>query len=281
MKEETIVVISDMQVPYHNKKHVKNVISFVRSFGPDVLVNIGDDIDAPEPAHWSKGAAMEYSLTLQKACDETAALHREFCEASAGARYHVSRSNHPDRITKYIARYAPALRSLKSLDLEELLGYRELGMKYETKPWVVAPGWVACHGDEGTTSPLAGRTAAGLSKRWGASVVCGHTHRAGLSPSSTGYNGRTATRWGMEVGHLMDVSKAHYLKAGHADWQSAFGVLYRRGDKVHPVIVPIQKDGSFCVEGIWYGTNEKYVTFPLSTRAGMVMADTTPRMAAL
>jgi hypothetical protein len=68
----------------------------------------------------------------------------------------------------------------------------------------------------------------------------------------------------MEVGHLMDVSRAHYLKGGHADWQAAFGLLYRRGDKVNPVVVPIQKDGSFCVEGVWYGTNQKYVTFPFA-----------------
>jgi hypothetical protein len=172
-----------------------------------------------------------------------------------------------DRIRKYTARYAPALLSLRSLDVSELLGYRELGITYQPKPWIVAPGWVAAHGDEGKLSPYAGRTAANLAKRWGVSVVCGHTHRAGIAPSTEGYNGRTKTRVGLEVGHLMDVRKAHYLRGGHADWQVAFGILHQRGSRVQPELIFIQPDGSFCAGGGWYPKSESSPSLSLVQEA--------------
>ena len=253
-KEQTIVVISDMQIPYHNRRAVDGVIEFLKNYQPDVLVNVGDDIDSPEVSYWCKGTAMEYGKTLQKAFDDTAKMHSRFREAIGDVPYHISRSNHGDRLQKYIKKYAPALDGLWDLRIDRLCGYWANKVDYHTEPFVIAPGWVVAHGDEGTLSPLAGRTAAGLARRWGVSVVCGHTHRAGLAPTTTGYAGRVSqTLWGFEVGHLMDVSKATYLKGGHADWQTAFGILHVLGRKVHAELIPVQKDGTFCVGGWWFG----------------------------
>lgn len=248
-----MLIVSDLQAPFHDKTALENVLAFTKDLQPDHLVNVGDDIDGPEISQWHKGSAGEYSGTLQASLDEVFSIHSSFREAIGDGRYDLSRSNHGDRLRKYIGQYAPALSGLRSLDLAELAGYNTLGIVYHPRPFEIAPGWVGAHGDEGGMSQIAGRTAGMLAQKWGVSVACGHTHRAGLQPLSIGYGGAvTRTLWGLEVGHLMDMTKANYLGGGHANWQQAFGLLHVRGDRVHPELIPIQPDGTFCVDGQWY-----------------------------
>jgi hypothetical protein len=90
--------------------------------------------------------------------------------------------------------------------------------------------------------------------RHGKSVVCGHTHRAGLAAYTASSGGKIGhTLYGLEVGNLMDFKSAKYLKGGSGNWQQGFGILYVNNKKVSPVFVPIEKDGSFIVEGKTYG----------------------------
>lgn len=251
--DKTIVIVSDMQVPLHDAKAVKGVISFVRDFQPDMLVNVGDDADCTEVGSWQRGLSLEYGGTFQDGLDFTKTIHRDFRHALGDAPYHVSRSNHTDRLQSYINRHAPALSPVRGLRLEDLLGYSELDIRFHREPFQIAPGWVCAHGDEGSLSRISGRTAGLLAEKWGVSVVCGHCHRAGISQKSYGYAGKvTKTVTGMEVGHLMDLRKAAYLSGGSADWQQAFGILYVRSGRVTPVLVPIQ-GGKFTVEGKVYG----------------------------
>ena len=87
----------------------------------------------------------------------------------------------------------------------------------------------------------------------GKSVVQGHTHRLGLMTftESSGYKvGRTL--YGMEVGNLMNFAEAKYTK-GTANWTQGFGILRIHGSRVAPQLVPIERDGSFIVEGKVYG----------------------------
>lgn len=273
MREQTVMIISDMQVPYHDKRAVDNLIAFAGDLRPDRLVCVGDDLDAPEVSQWHKSLAGEYAGTLQLSLDLLATIHKRLREAIGDAPYDLSRSNHGERIRKYIARFAPALSGLRSLDLEELAGYKSAGVEYHREPFEIAPGWVCAHGDEGSLSQIAGRTASLLSAKWGVSVVCGHTHRAGLVPTSTGFGGSvTSTLWGFEVGHVMDLTQAPWLKGGHANWQQAFGLLRIRGDLVSPELVPIHADGSFVVDGTWYPrpvAAERSTKFELAARGSV------------
>lgn len=252
--EKTVLIVSDIQWPFTNVTALDNLISFTKDLAPDVLVNVGDDIDAPEVSQWHKGRAGEYAGTLQASLDGIADVHARFRRAIGDRPYHLSRSNHGERLRKYMSQYAPAASGLRAMDLEELAGYKAAGIVYHKQPFEIAPGWVCAHGDEGSVSQIAGRTASLLAQKWGVSVACGHTHRAGLIPSSTGFGGSVdKTLWGFEVGHLMNLKQAPWLKGGHANWQSAFGILRVRGDVVQPELIPIQADGSFCVDGKWYG----------------------------
>jgi hypothetical protein len=176
----------------------------------------------------------------------------EFREALGDYPFHLMRSNHGDRIQRYIERDAPALATLRDLKYEKLLGYRDLEITYHNKLWNFAPGWVMGHGDEGPTSRYSGGTAMSLAKKIGMSVVCGHTHKLGYLHENKSFNGKyISSLYGFEVGNMMDLKQATYLKGGSANWQTAFGLLYIHNGKVTPVPVPIINN-SFVVEGKVY-----------------------------
>lgn len=247
-----VIVLSDIQAPSHDARAITALQEFVADFEPDEMYCVGDEADSPEPSRWNKGRAGEYARTLQSGLDKTANIMQGFKEALGDKPFHVMRSNHGDRIAHYIDKYAPALASLRELEYERLLGYDENDITYHDRIWSFAPGWALAHGDEGNLISTSGGTALSLAKRIGLSVVCGHTHRQGIQHSHTGYNGHVNQRlFGVEVGHLMDLNKADYLKTGGANWQQGFGVLYIRRGNVTPVTVPII-GRSFTVEGETY-----------------------------
>lgn len=242
-----IVVISDLQIPYHDKRAVIALADFIASFDPDELACVGDEIDSPQPSRWTKGMAGEYEATLASDIEQTKEIMGYLAEAAGGKPFHVSRSNHGDRVETYVKRYAPALASLPALKIDALLGYEQLGITYHRKPYELAPGWLLMHGDESRLNQTPGSTALGLAKKTGKSVVCGHTHKAGLQHWTEGLPGRTRSRWGLEVGHMMAPGKASYLKVS-GDWHQAFGVLTVDGNTVVPELVPILPGGR-----IFYG----------------------------
>jgi UDP-2,3-diacylglucosamine pyrophosphatase LpxH len=235
-----VVVLSDLQIPYHDKRSVQAAIDFVRYYKPDELWCVGDELDAPEPSRWNKGMAGEYANTLQEGIDKTNEIMSEFRSAlGRNKKFYIQRSNHTDRIDTYMRKYAPAFSSLKSLEIETLLGYDKLGVTYLHRMHELLPGWVMAHGDEGALNRAPGATALNLAKSLGKSVVCGHTHRVGLQHETRGFYGNTHTLFGLEVGHMMDIKQASYLTSGNANWQQGIGILVEENNKITPYAVPI------------------------------------------
>ena len=242
-----ILIISDLQIPYHDPKLVTNLIGFVKRYKPDQIVSIGDEIDLPSVSRWERGTIGEYAGTIGRDRDMTVKILEQLRVTD------VVRSNHTDRLFNYIANQAPGLMGIPELQLENFLRLPELGITYHKKPMPIAPNWIAVHGDHGRISQIAGQTALKQALQHGKSVVCGHTHRLGLThatEASGGVIGRILT--GLEVGNSMQFSKASYTH-GSANWQQGFGLLYVDGRNVTPVAVPVQRDGSFIVEGKRYG----------------------------
>src|SRR5262249_5710627 len=147
------------------------------------------------------------------------------------------------------------LMGLKALTVPSLLDFIPLRINYHERPYELAPGWLLAHGDEsGGTTVSPGGTALRLARKWGYSVVCGHTHKLGIQHDHDTVNGKTVkSRFGFEVGNLMSFKAATYLKAGSANWQQGFGLLYVEGRRVTPAAVPVAADGSFIVEGKRFG----------------------------
>lgn len=248
------IFVSDLQVPSHDQRAVDTVCEFIADWQPDVLCNVGDDTDSPEPARWSKGMAAEYAGTLQKGLDETRRVHAQFREALGPDKpYHVQASNHGTRVETYVRKYAPALAPLRSLSIESLLGYEDLGITYHRQLFEFEPGWVLAHGHEGSLSPTPGGTAMSLARKLGKSVIIGHTHRLGAQHETRGLNGKTQTIWGYEVGHLMDIRKAHYLSTGSANWCQGFVTLQVQDRQVYPSMHAFGRNGKLVAHGGSYG----------------------------
>ena len=242
-----IVVISDLQVPYHDERAVRNVASFIKRFKPDQVITIGDEIDLPQISRWTEGTPGWFEQSLGADRDATVEILWDLQVTD------MIRSNHTDRLYNVIMKKIPAFLALPELKFEKFMKLDELDIKFHRKPLEFAPDWIAIHGDEGSVKPTPGLTALDAARKHGKSVVCGHTHRAGQSAfteASGGVLGRVLR--GVEVGNLMQFSKAGYMK-GTGNWQQAFAVFYVDKKTVTNTIVHIEKDGSFVFEGKRYG----------------------------
>ena len=236
-----------MQVPYHDERAVRNVASFIRRFKPDQVITIGDEIDLPQISRWSENSPGWFEQSLGSDRDATVEILWDLQVTD------MIRSNHTDRLYNVIMKKIPAFLALPELKFEKFMKLDELGIKFHRKPLEFAPDWIAIHGDEGSVKPTPGLTALDAARKHGKSVVCGHTHRAGQSAfteASGGVLGRVLR--GVEVGNLMQFSKAGYMK-GTGNWQQAFAVFYVDKKTVTNTIVHIEKDGSFVFEGKRYG----------------------------
>lgn len=252
-----IVVVSDLQIPYHDRKALKNVIRFIGEYKPDAVYQIGDLNDYETPSRWNMGTAMEYAQQVKSDSEVTKRDFfgplREVYEGPVG----VFEGNHDLRPRKYLADKAPALSEFaEDFHFSRLLDFKSFGIELAPPFTRVGQDTVLIHGHEiKGMSAIAGTTAYNHALKAAANVVMGHTHRLGIRRQTTG-NAVTGyiTRWGFEVGHIMDPSRAQYLGAGAvANWQKGFGILYVGKYDVSPVAVDIRRDGSFVVEGERYG----------------------------
>lgn len=231
---EIKLVISDLQVPFHDKRAVDLVAQVVADYDIETYC-VGDVLDSTQISQWARGNALEYLGTLANDRDEAVKVMNLLNIK------HLSRSNHDDRIEKYVSQHAPGLKGLPELRIEEFLRLNENGIQFYRKPHAIAPGWVLLHGDESGYSRASGGTALGLARKIGKSVVCGHTHKLGLQHEHPTVGGRIQRDiWGFEVGNLMDMNGASYLKAGIANWNQGIGALVVDGNTVFPVPIPIK-----------------------------------------
>jgi hypothetical protein len=245
------VVVPDLQVPYHDPIAVKNVAAYIKAVRPDSVVTLGDEIDLPQISRWTENTPGWYEQTLAADRDEAVEVLWSLVEHTKDA--HIIRSNHTDRLYNVIMKKIPAFLALPELRFEKFMKLDELGITYHKKPYAIARGIVAVHGDEQSIKPQPGLTALEAARRHGISVICGHTHRAGQSAfteASGGKIGRILRGW--EGGHLMDVRQAHYTK-GTMNWQQAFIVIEEIGTNVQVSIINLEKDGTFVVSGKRYG----------------------------
>ncbi len=242
----TVVVVSDLQVPYEHRRAVTALEHFIAGWRPDDVICVGDEMDAPQVSRWTKGTAGEYAGKLAADRDRTVAV------LSALNVTHVMRSNHGERLQKYIASYAPALADEYTLQYEQYMKFDSIGVTYHRDAWEFAPGWLLMHGDEGSLSPIPGSTALSLAKRTGRSVVCGHTHRIGMQHHTESFGGKFhRTIIGLEAGCLMDISAAGYT-GGMANWSLGFAVMFVEGKHVTALPVPMRPDGSFIFDRVMW-----------------------------
>jgi hypothetical protein len=242
-----IAFVPDLQVPYHSEPMVNSMARFLSKWKPHRTIQIGDEIDLPQ----LRGGAS----TLEEAMgniDDDRTWTQEILEQLGVTD--VLGSNHGARVFKSLMNRLPAFTRLPEMAYHRFMGYDKLGITYHPQGLGFAPGWVAIHGDSIPLSNKPGQTALNGVLRLGKSVVCGHTHRLGISAFSEAYKGVYGRiRWGVEVGNMVDLSSPgmSYTR-GSAQWQPGFTVGYLEGSKLYPINVPMNPDGSFVFEGKRY-----------------------------
>ena len=116
-----IVIIPDLQVPYHNKAAVSNISKFIKAYKPDHVVSVGDEMDMQTISKWSRGTELEFERSIARDRDLTRKVLYDLTIE------HMVRSNHTDRLFNTVAMRAPGLLGLPELELENFLGLNELG----------------------------------------------------------------------------------------------------------------------------------------------------------
>lgn len=250
---KTTLVIPDLQIPLHDERFLDKLLRVAEYVEPDVLAFAGDLTDSTEVGQWVKGKSGEYTGKLQDAFDQAASVLASFREAvgrSCGML--MVDSNHDKRTRDYIAKYAPGLSGLRSLDFRSLVGLDVSGVSLLPGPIDLEWDTVLVHGHERAYSSVPGKYGLDRTKEYDANVVYGHTHTPLLVTSAVGTGSSARTRWAMNVGHGMDKSKAAYLTDGYSTWNQAFGLVH--GDGVgpsHPELV-VASGGRFVFDGrLW------------------------------
>ncbi|ALA48158.1 metallo-phosphoesterase [Mycobacterium phage Phlei] len=252
---ERVVVLSDTQMPFDDRAALRTVIKFIGEYQPDKVIHIGDLMDFPSPSRWSKGSAEEFAQQIIPHCDEAKRRFLAPLRSVYDGPVMIHEGNHDERPRVYLAKYAPALVEFEDqFHFKTLLDFDGFGVDVAPEFNEIAPGWITTHGHRGgiKVTQRAGDSALNAAVRMNTSVVMGHTHRLGLKAHSYGYGGTVQKAlWGMEVGNLMEMKQAGYLKGGTANWQQGFGLLTIEGHHVKPEVVPISH-GRFSVDGeIW------------------------------
>ena len=249
-----IVVISDTQIPFDDRRAVKAVVQYIVDTQPDEVVHIGDLMDYPTPSRWTKGTAEEFSQRIKPDSEQCKRRLLEPLRQGYSGPVGVHEGNHDSRPREYLSRYAPALAEYADdFRFENLLDFDGFGVHVLPEFYKVAPGWISTHGHRGGVrlSQKASDTAYNAMMRFNTSVIIGHTHRQGIKPHTLGFGGNQKVLWSMEVGNLMNMRLAQYLKGATANWQSGFAVLTVDGNHVKPELVPIV-GGRFSVDGrVW------------------------------
>ncbi|AWW40778.1 metallophosphoesterase [Streptomyces cadmiisoli] len=247
----TVVLIPDTHVPEHHTNAVKNIGAFLKETKPAGVVHTGDFLNLDAPSRWSKGTINEFAGGVH---EEREAGKRvlDFWRSNHDGYFGFHLGNHDIRISAYLQKYAPAVAGMPEWEYDRLLDFDSFGIEVRDSIHKVAPGWVTTHGDnkEIRMAQEAGRTALNAATVYGKNVVCGHTHRAGITGKSHGYAGAMIPRWGMEIGHITDMRKVAYLSTGYANWQMAFGLLHISGNRVQPEVIFMANDGSFLYGGM-------------------------------
>ncbi|MER7208486.1 metallophosphoesterase [Streptosporangium sp. NPDC000239] len=266
-----IVVISDTQLPFEDKRALRNVIAFVGDYQPDAVYQIGDLMDYPTPSRWNRGTRGEYEQLVIKHSDYGKRNFLEPLRAVYSGPVGVLEGNHDERPRTYLAQQAPALAEFTdTFHFATLLDFDNFEVDLIKPFHKIGPDTVLVHGHEiKGMSQIAGTTAYGHAAKAGTNVVMGHTHRLGIRRHTSQYiGGKPIRRWGFEVGNLMDVKQAGYLGAGGvANWQSGFGILYVGQYDVSPHAIDVFGDGSFVVEGERYGALKRGPSGKFATAA--------------
>jgi hypothetical protein len=230
MKDKKIKVVSltDFHVPYEDPKVIQLMIDWCKSEQPEIIV-MHELHDFYELSRFDKNPERE--ANLQEEIDKVNEYMAKFRNACPNARMILLNSNHLDRLRKFLWREAPALNSLRALNLKGLLELDKY--KIEFKEHFMFKGVLFKHGD--LVRKFSAYTAKGEFEKENVSGASGHTHRLGIYFHTV----RGGAHVWVECGCGCKLTP-EYIK-GIPNWQNGFGLFCfeAKGRHFYPTVVPI------------------------------------------
>lgn len=224
-----IVGIHDLHVPYHDKEAVSCAFNFCEQVQPTYIV-LHEWHDFYSLSRFSKDPARK--ADLQYELDLTLELLRDLRKRCPGSKMIMLKANHTDRLQRYLWNEAPALSSLRSLRIEEVMGLAELDIDYMQH--FIYKDFLFKHGS--VVRKDSSYTAKAELLREGMSGASGHTHRLGAHYRTL----RGGSYVWIEGGCLCDLNP-EYMDGDVANWQHGFSVVTfeKEGHQFYAQTVPI------------------------------------------
>lgn len=176
--------------------------------------------------------------SLQSDLDKAHEYLRALREIAPQAEIELHAGNHLDRLRKYVWKQAEELDCIRSLSLDFLLGLKELNIKCldRAEDYRQRGKLILTHGT--AVSQDSAMTARRNLKRYGLSVMCGHTHRGG----STYKSDLLGVRGAWENFCLCNFKLAKDWGMGLVDWGQGFSYIYYYPDRFEVHQCPIIKN---------------------------------------
>jgi len=239
-----IIIVNDVQFPFHDPKTLTAVENFWDEFKPDLEVFNGDMIDFYSISVFDKNPTRAFNL--QNELDVGRGWLERRVTRHPEARRILDDGNHEDRLRRWLRKKGPEVASLRALKLNALLGLDEMGIEHLPYRSVIDfLGYRIEHGYKTSTStayPV--NVSRYMAVGTGSSGLCGHSHRFSIYAWTDARGSHSY----IENGCL---SRFDLEYAPFPNWQQAFTYGIVHNNKVHLVPVLIYRDG-FRAEGEFY-----------------------------
>ena len=239
-----VLIINDLHRPFHDRKTLTCIENFWNELKPDLEFYNGDIGDLYCISQYDKNPSRKNSL--QDEFDDQRGWLEHRVKKNPGARKVYDPGNHGDRARRWLWKFGPEMSSLRSNDLSEQLGLKE--MDFEVINYGSVVNFLSFrmeHGYKTTASkayPL--NTSRWMAIATGSSGLCGHTHRF----SHYAWTDSRGSHSYIENGCVCMLGMEY---APFPNWQHAFtwGVVYQ--NKIHLRPTLIYPDG-FYADGEFY-----------------------------
>lgn len=262
-KAKKAVVLSDMQIPYHDLDAFGVALDIVRDVKPDTIVMLGDLLDLDAFSDFSNiPLSVEYSTNTQAAIVEAHKVLELLRRACPSAEIAVLEGNHDARITTNVLKHNKAAFGLRKatdpegwpvLSVPHLCDFDSLDVRYVSgypanRYWINERLQVQ-HGHRVRTS---GSTAKLVSDNERVSTIFGHVHRleSQFKTHPTYHGNKTNAAFGIGCLCRLDGSVPSKNRGidlfgkpvgNQENWQQAIAVVdYEEGDApftVTPVFI--------------------------------------------
>lgn len=207
-----VVTVCDWHVPFESPSALAAAFAFCAKVQPQIII-IHETHDFYSLSRFSKDPKRIDSL--QEELDRVSAYLHILRRECPNSRMILLRSNHLDRLKRYLWNHAPALSSLRALKVEELLCLDDHMIEYMDA--FIYKNFLFKHGD--LVSVGAGMTARRELAREGMSGASGHTHRLGQIYKRN----RSGEYTWIESGCLCDL-EPEWIN-GTADWNQGVSLV--------------------------------------------------------